>query len=204
MSRIITELSLEEISICKQPANAEADAAIRKGDDGKQEAEPMATPKTNTEGAVLYKAKDGTEYRSAETAALAKQLDEKDARLEKALKEREDADLAKRAADLEHLPGTTDVHKAMLKALDGIEDEDVRASAHDVLKNAADISGLTKQVGANTREGRIAKQVLNGDAQGRLDKMAEDLAAKDKITKQAAMAKVLKTDEGAKLYAATR
>ena len=278
MARTIKGLMLDEISICRKPANAEAVAAIAKGDrtekavmittlvDGHQhtlvgsgaeeynygttsyevkegeeyghshswirmengsvalaaaqghnhtieavgkeqdEESTMATPNTNDP--VLYKSVDGTEYRaSGGTAAadLAKKLDAVSDQLSKEQAGREDAELAKQAADLEHLTGTADVHKAICKALNGIEDEGVRKAAFDVVKNANDITGLTKQVGANSKKGRIAKQVLSGDAQSKLDKMAEDAVKADpKLTKAAAMAQVLKTADGAKLYAETR
>ena len=92
---------------------------------------------------VAYTTTDGVEIRKSAGVALITALKSNDElRNETAelRKEREQEALEKRAAtDLKYLPGDVKVRAAMLKAVDGIEDETQRTAAHNALKaqNAA-------------------------------------------------------------------
>lgn len=86
-----------------------AKAAIAKA------AEPAPKP--------LYKSAAGTEYFNAESAELAKRLDQSE-------RDRADVELTKRADEKsKHVPGTLAVRKAMLGAIENIADDETRKAA---------------------------------------------------------------------------
>lgn len=104
-------------------------------------------------------------------------------------------ELSKRvSAEIPHLAGATEVKGAVLKAIDAIADETVRAAAHAMLKGANTVaSRLTREFGT------VAPQET--DAMTELNKMAEDFAAEKKVTFAKAFAEVTKTGRGAELFA---
>jgi len=87
---------------------------------------------------VLYKALDGTEFRSSDgdrMIRLAKQADENAQRLAKSEFERAEENLAKRAGiDASHLPGDVKVRSALLKAVDSITDEPTRTAVLEAIR----------------------------------------------------------------------
>lgn len=154
---------------------------------------------------VVYTTLDGVDIRkSADPAllAMAKRADEdrRSAALEKAA--RQNIELEKRAeTELSKLGGTMAGKKALLKALDNIEDEDVRKSAQEVLASANEIAGkgdiFTKRGDGN------APTIEKSDAESKLDQMAADLSKSKNISLEKAYSEVLDSAEGQKLYAET-
>jgi len=133
---------------------------------------------------VVYKAANGDEFRKNDDPRLIKMAQERDTeRKELALEKAKtaDADLEKRAEALDNLPGDLKVRKAIIKAVDGIEDDEVRKAAHDALaaKNAAMHGQLTEVGTAATPV--IAKSGSQSDAEAELDRLAKELASKDGI-----------------------
>lgn len=154
---------------------------------------------------VVYTTLDGYDIRkSADPAlvAMAKRADEdrRSAALEKAA--RQNIELEKRAeTELGKLGGTMAGKKALLKAIDSIEDEDVRKSAQEVLGSAtavADKGDIFEKRGHGA-----APTIEKSGAEGKLDQMATDLAKSKDISLEKAYAEVLDTSEGQKLYAET-
>ncbi len=127
---------------------------------------------------LLYKAFDGTEYRESDgerLAKLAKQSDETNAALKKSIEEKQTMELTKRAEDeFSNLPGAVETHVEMLKAIDGIEDEEARGEAVKVLKaQNASMAGAFKKVGSSA----ISKG-QEGDPGAELEEMAKAYASK--------------------------
>lgn len=151
---------------------------------------------------VVYKADDGIEYRKSDDprlVAAAKRNDElaKSVAAEKAM--REMVELEKRAdGEISHLTGTVKVRAAMLKAIDGIEDEDTRKAALESLKGASDsVARMFETTGSNPRSnGDDPINKLNALAQKRADETGEAYGV--------AYNKVLDTQEGRDLYTQTR
>lgn len=119
------KLQLENERLKKELAASEA---ARKALVEKAKGDPEPTPQEKQAHLVIYKAADGTEYRDAESATLAKKLDD----------ERADRDLEKRAAKFGYLPGDLEQHKSVIKALDTIPDEAQRGKAFEMLKSQND------------------------------------------------------------------
>jgi len=125
---------------------------------------------------VVYTTVDGVELRKSagETAIrLAKRADEQAAEIAELRKSAEDARLAKRAdEELGHLPGSLEVRKAVLAAVDSIADDDARKGAFELLK-AADTAhaGSFEAVGTSVD---IAKSNLtNQGAEEELERLAK-------------------------------
>lgn len=87
---------------------------------------------------VVYTSEDGAVYRKSDDPRLVKMAQDRDEDRKEAIllrKASEDQALTKRAEDeLANFPGEVSVRKAILKAVDGIKDEDVRSKAIDALK----------------------------------------------------------------------
>jgi hypothetical protein len=98
------------------------------------------------------------------------------------------------AAELASLPGELAEKVSMLKAIDALPKAE-RESAMATLKKAGEIcQSYTKSLGNS--------QARNEDsAEAKLEKMAKEIAASEKITQPQAFAKALRTREGSKLYA---
>lgn len=105
-----------------------------------------------------------------------------------------EAELAKRASELAHLPGTDAVKLALLKSIDGIADEAVRTEALAVLKaKDAALAPAFEMVGTVAK----ADTATAADA---LDRLAADYAKANSVSKARAMAAVLDTAAGRELY----
>lgn len=154
---------------------------------------------------VVYTTIDGLDLRkSADPAliAMAKRADEdrRSAALEKAA--RQNVELEKRANDeLGKLGGTMAGKKALLKALDNIEDEEVRKSAQEVLSSATAVAD--KGDIFQKRGGGVAPSIEKSSAEGKLDQMASELSKSKSISLEKAYTEVLDSEEGQKLYAET-
>lgn len=102
---------------------------------------------------VVYKAANGTEFRKNDDprlVAMAKERDQERADFLKMQAEREQERFEKRATEeLPNLPGDVKTRAAVLKAIEGIEDETVRAEALKSIKaHNAKMAGAFKEVGA--------------------------------------------------------
>lgn len=106
-------------------------------------------------------------------------------------------ELTKRATDtLEHLPGDLDMKVAVLKALDGIEDEDHRTKALEMLKSNGDkLAEAFLEKG--TSEGHVR------ETHEQLESMAKKFAEDHDIDIVQARVKVLETEAGTALYQQT-
>ncbi len=150
---------------------------------------------------VVYKSVEGTEYRKSDDprlVAMAKDRDTDAKRLAKMEKDAEDKSYAKRAKEeLANLPGTEDSKVATLKALDGIEDEDVRKTALEALHASnADMAQAFVEHGT----GSSPASVSAGDE---LDTLAKKYAEDNEVSFSAAMKQVCRTPQGSALYEQT-
>lgn len=124
--------------------------------------------------AVIYTAEDGSEYRKSDDprlVSMAKQRDEDRKALKKAEQEREDVMFLKRAnEECNNLPGATETHVAILKALDTIQDADVKKDALKVLKaHNSSMSTIFKSTGTT-------QAPTSNDAAGELEALAKNYA----------------------------
>lgn len=164
---------------------AAADAALAKAAD----ADPVVY--TTTDGLAIRKSAGDV------TLALAKKADtnEKLAKAEQA--KRENLELQKRAEDgMGQLPKSTNVHAAVLKALDGIEDEAVRKEAHEMV--TASNSLFEKEYETVGRRG------VTGDGDGPAEKLADLVKVRQteqsgSTYEQAYTHVIMKTKEGRSL-----
>lgn len=156
---------------------------LDQSDEDKTKAVKAAEAAKQDENPVVYTADDGTEYHKSDDPRLVKMAQGRDEdrkesiRLQKAA---EDADLTKRAeGDLANFPGDTDVRKAILKAVDGIEDADIRGKAQDALKaHNARLHSAFQEVGTNGVP-NIEKSDGQKGAEAELDRLAKERASKE-------------------------
>ena len=165
----------------------------------------------NAEDPVVHKTKTGIEIRKSDGAtmlAMAKEQDKKDAEnaeLRKTVKDLTDqtgkASYEKRAREeLPDVPGSVEARAAMLKAIDGIEDEAHRKAALAALKSKGDgISKLFKSIG--TADPGADDATGGDDPSDKLEALAKAYQ-KDhpELSYEQAEARVLETPEGSELY----
>lgn len=161
---------------------------------------------------VVYKAKDGTEYRKSDDQRLVEMAKRDDAREEEMAKMREDAANAafekSAMVDFAKFKGELSAKTALAKAVAGIKDEDARKSVKEMLKSAHAAVALTlKEVGgagddysSDDLDGEV---VTKAKAENQLDAMAKKYATENKVDYAKAYTAVLETDEGQALYAKT-
>ena len=151
---------------------------------------------------VVYKCADGTEIRKSDGAAvlaMAKRGDRLEAELAKAKGENEDAALAKRAREeFAYLPaeGTAE----MLKAADAITDPEKKKKMLDAMR-ACNTTAAKKHKSIGSAGPDAPLDGEGEDATDALDKMAGDYAKANNVSVAKAYDAVLKTEEGAALYA---
>lgn len=147
---------------------------------------------------VVYTTADGEEFRKNDDPRLvrmAKAADEDRKIAKREREERETLELKKRAEDeLGHLPGEADVKVSLLKAINGIENEDARKAATEIL--AAADKAMTKNF--ESRGSRAASP--DSSATDQLDKLAKSYSEDHKVSYVEAYDAILKTDEGLRLY----
>lgn len=156
--------------------------------------------------AVVYKSRSGELFRVRDDKRLvemARKADELQAEIEKRDEQIRQSDLEKRAkVEFENLPGTVAQHCAILKALDGIADEETRTAAYSILKAKSDSIGKAmKSVGTSSAGTSTDGEegVAEEDPLKELDRLAKNLSDKEKITFEVAYDRVLRTKEGAEL-----
>ncbi len=150
---------------------------------------------------VEYTTLDGIELRKSAGAAfisMAKSNDDLRKRLDKSEGARVQDGLEKRAEEeLAHLPGSTAERAALLKAVDGIEDEGQRTAALAALKAQNAAMGQTFET-----VGHIAATPVSGSPDAELEILAKaHQEANPGTTIEAAHSAVLQTTKGAELYA---
>lgn len=155
------------------------------------------------EDPVVYTTLDGIDIRKSAGDAVVNALKSADsARREVAVEkaQRVNLELEKRAEkDLGKLGGTMAGKKALLKALDGIEDEEVRKSALEVINSANEIAAKGNIF--EKRGSGAPAPIEKGSAETQLEKLAQDRAKEKSISFEKAYDEVLDTEAGQKLYA---
>ena len=150
---------------------------------------------------VVYKTLEGIEIRKSAgdtVIALAKSNDDKERRIVKLTVERDSQVLEKRAqTELPNMGGDVKDRGALLKSVDGIEDETTRKSVMALLKGAdASMSKMYKQIGV----GGEADLTESSEAEDKLEKLAKQHAEKNDVSFAKAYKAVLNTTEGKDLY----
>lgn len=164
------------------------------------EARKDVLEKLAAQDAVVYTDEEGNEYKKSDDprlVAMAKKADE-DRKLAKTEREaREKVELEKRAdEELKNLPGEQAVKVEVLKAVDGIKDEETRKSAQALLKAGND--ALEKSFEELGSRGEGFQKATD-----ELDAMAKKHAADNSVSYAEAYNKVIETEEGKKLYELT-
>lgn len=148
---------------------------------------------------IVFTSASGEVFRKNDdprTIAMAKRLDEQSAALAKADALAKQALFEKRASEeLPHLPGSISVRAEMLKAIDGIPNEEARKGALETLK--AQNAEMAKAFATHgTRKGNESDS-----AEQRLDALAKKIATEKSLPFAKAYDIALSTSEGAALYA---
>lgn len=184
--------------------NLEGDASetfLTLSDDARQKLVDAEVAKTNEENAVVYTADDGTEFRKNDDPRLvtmAKKSDKQDAEIKKSRGETEQASFEKRASeDLSHTTGEQVEKVALLKAVAGITDADLRGKVETILR-AADGAFKKLQEATGTS---IAPTGDDADPADQLEALAKRIETDEKIPYLDAYDKAVNSDEGKRLYA---
>ena len=174
------------------------DAFLAKSED----AQKVELEKASGSDPVVYTTLDGIDIRKSAGDAVINALKSADsARREVAVEkaQRINLELEKRAeTELKSLGGTMIGKKALLKALDGIEDETLRKAAQEVIASANEIAG--KGAIFEKRGSSSAASIEKSSAESQLEKMAQDRAKEKSISFEKAYTEVLDTEAGQKLY----
>lgn len=160
---------------------------------------------------VVYKSKTtGAEYRKSDDPRLidlAKRDDDREAELAKMRENALDETFKSRAStELARFPGDITVKAALVKAVAGIKDDEIRKAVGEMLKGVhGKLSVMLKEIGTS-KDDTSGDDVDGGDvkkaAETSLDKLARDHMAKNAgMTFAKAYDYVLSTPEGQKLYA---
>ena len=160
---------------------------------------------------VVYTTRDGVDIRKSDGAgalAMAKSADALRGELADVRDENSKlvgaavvADLQKRAAvELSNLPGSIEHRAALLKAVDGIPDEDARATAMAALKSQNDgLAPIFKMAGIGAASDPVG--TAQDTAQRRLDELTKShQEAHPDVSFAVAQDAVLQTREGSELY----
>lgn len=212
----ITALDTEVSDLTKRAETAEAsatDAVAKAADADKLNADFVKAAGENgldvtvEDGAVTVTKSAETEYvmvdgerveKALIPAPVLKQIEAQGARITKMEEERVTTVLKTRAEDtMSHMAGSTDDHIALLKAVDDIEDEEVRKAVTSALETADKaMSGIFKEKGD--------AHIDEDSPSAKLEKMAKDYASEHSVTFHQAFDEVTKTRDGAKLADAAR
>lgn len=201
-------LSAAGAEYVKALPEAEREGFLEKSAEDQQKLIDADLAKRQDRDPVVFTASDGTEYRKSDDERLVKMAKDRDAdraALQKAERAREDSEFTKRAeTEMANLTGETTMKVAVIRAIEkgeAITDEAVRKAALEMLKGANEAVRLGKSFG---RQDPSLQQdfdpIGKADAEAQLDKMAEEYAEKNSISKAVAYAKVLDTDKGRALY----
>lgn len=127
------------------------------------------------DNAEVYKTRDGIVFTKADDprmVTMAKNNDIQAAQIAKSAEVLANVDIAKRATELfKNLSGDVATQTALLKAVDGIKDEEARKSVMETLaKSDAGIGDLLKEHGSSTV---VAKAGSADEANGKLEALAK-------------------------------
>lgn len=184
----------------EEPAAEEApEEAPAEEEPAVEEALVEEAPVEKAEASVIYKSLDGTEYGSDDDPRLIEAVKRADAlETEKVeiAKAAEEVALAKRAEEtLGNCPGSEDVKKGLLRAVESLGD-DVRDGALEILKAANEnLAGAFEERG--TADGGPAEELSFGEA---YENLAKSFAETNNISVDEARLKVTYTNEFAELY----
>ena len=146
---------------------------------------------------VVYTDSLNQEYRKSDDPRLvemAKQRDEDRRELAKMRLKSEDDEVTKRAESYPFLKGDLDTRKALIKAVDAIEDEEVRKGVFDILQSANKTNEpLFKSIGVQGQK-EINGDTDRQDAEGELDKRAKELMKSENIDYYTAYDKIKNSD----------
>ncbi len=178
----------------------EADTFLAKSADDRKTILADLTKAATEEDPVVYTTKDGVELRKSVGPgfiAMAKSNDALRDHVDQLQEDKVTATYEKRAeAELGHLPGDVAVRGAMLKAIDGIEDESQREAALNALK--AQDEALAVAFKAAGHDASPAP----GSPEDKLDDLAKTYnESNPDLSIEQSMTAVLKTTEGHELYA---
>jgi len=154
---------------------------------------------------VVYKSASGDLFRQSDDVRLVKAVQAADEAQKSANTEREareGLELAKRADEiLGNLPGDSNVRGQLLKAVESIEDEDIRKGALECLGAAN--GGIFERANGTPEQHGLAKgagfQPSTG-AEQELEKMVQKYAETNSVPEYKAWDEVLKSAEGSALY----
>lgn len=153
------------------------------------------------ENPVVYTSEAGDVFRKSDDSRLIAMAKRADAETRQARADREALvleRLQKRAdSELSHLPGKTEVKVALLKAIDGISDPDLKTGAVALLK--AGDENLAK---AFRTAGSLGLSIDENSPKAKLEKMAKTLASEKNVSREKGMALALATSEGQQLACA--
>jgi len=155
---------------------------------------------------VVYKSIDGSEFRQSDDPRVIKAVQRADEAVKAAGEEREKREtleLAKRADELiPNLPGTPEVRGQLLKAVEGIGDENVRQGALEALKAAN--GGIFERSSETPEEAGLEKgegyRAPAGTAEAELERLVKSYQKEHSVPEYKAWDEVLKSEEGATLY----
>jgi len=158
-----------------------------------------ALEKADKSNPVVYTAADGTTFRKNDDPRMTAMAKRNDA-LEKSNREQAvaltEATFAKRASDeLKSLPGTAEAKVALLKAVDGIGDANLKKAVGEMVK--ASSSNLAK---AFQTMGSASGGQLTGSHEDQLETLAKRHADTNKVSLVKARVDVLETPEGKAIY----
>lgn len=153
---------------------------------------------------VIYKAADGTEFRKSDDKRMVESVKRADAmqkRLDDEITKRENIEFQKRAdEELSHLTKKAETRGALLKAVEGIENEEIRKEALEILKSKNEsMSAALKSHGVSVTPGS-ADPDMKKNAENQLDTLAKKYAENNKVSYAVAYDHVLRTEEGSQLY----
>lgn len=198
----INALKADERAHFDSLSGADADAFL-----GKSEDERVSIMKAAGDAdPVVYKSLDGSEFRASDDPRVVKAVQRADEATKAAGDEREkreSLELEKRAeAELPNLPGTPAVRASVLKAVESIEDEDVRKGALEALKSAN--AGIFERAGGSPEDNGLTKgegfRAPSGSAEAELETLVSKFQKEHNVPEFKAWDEVLKTAEGAALY----
>lgn len=189
-------------SFCDGLGEDEQASFMKLSSEQRQSAVDTDIAKRNDADPVVYTSAAGTEYHKSDGPRLidlAKRDDAREIEMKALRESSETASLEKRAGELEHLPGTPEQKIAMLKAIDSIEDEELRKQSLENL-SAQNVQMSKAFDTAGVRPGDAA---ITKGPEAELQTLAKAYAVEHKVTEADAYVKVLETPEGDRLYAAS-
>ncbi len=166
-----------QTAIYKSLKDEAAEEFLAKSNEDREAIVTVAKQAAADKNAVVYKSNAGIEFRKSDDprlVAMAKDGDIMAAKLAKSDQRSADLEISKRATELfKNLSGEGTTHEALLKAVDGIEDETVRKAVMETLgKQDAGISVLLKEHGTS-----IVAKVTTGDADAELEVLTKAYVA---------------------------